>query len=169
MRIWQPGSYMTRQRGAEVDDWSWGQTSRRIRTLAQLTKPYKLRTALALITLLAATATLLAPPYLVKIGIDLDLGEHGSMRMHGVDGLRRRVRGALAAGAEPFCPPTPWDSPSRSRPRPALRPTTLHRIGADPSAECSRRKAGEPGPDDGAACRSCCPGRTDTGVRREGY
>jgi ABC-type multidrug transport system fused ATPase/permease subunit len=70
VRVWQPGSHMTRQRGAEVDDWSWRQTARRIRTLARLTKPYKLRTALALGTLLAATATALAPPYLVKVAID---------------------------------------------------------------------------------------------------
>ena len=38
MRVWQPGSYMTRQRGAEVDDWSWKTTVRRVTTLARLTE-----------------------------------------------------------------------------------------------------------------------------------
>jgi ABC-type multidrug transport system fused ATPase/permease subunit len=70
VRVWQPGSYMTRQRGAEVDDWSWKQTVRRVTTLAKLTAPYKLRTGLALLSLLAATATALAPPYLAKIAVD---------------------------------------------------------------------------------------------------
>src|SRR6202023_586149 len=35
---------------------------------------------------------------LTQIRIDLDLGEHRAMRMHGVVRLRRRVRSALAAG-----------------------------------------------------------------------
>ena len=70
MRVWQPGSHMTRQRGAEVDDWSWKQTVRRVTTLARLTKPYKLRTALALFFLLAATATGLAPPWLAGMAVN---------------------------------------------------------------------------------------------------
>jgi ABC-type multidrug transport system fused ATPase/permease subunit len=70
MRVWQPGSYMTRQRGGQVDDWSWAQTMRRVRTLWRLAKKYKLRTTLALISLLVATATALAPPYLAKIAVD---------------------------------------------------------------------------------------------------
>jgi ABC-type multidrug transport system fused ATPase/permease subunit len=70
VRVWQPGSHMTRHRGAQVDDWSWRQTVRRVSTLAKLTAPYKLRTALALGSLLAATATALAPPYLAKIAVD---------------------------------------------------------------------------------------------------
>ena len=75
MRVWQPGSYMTRQRGAEVDDWSWKQTVRRVTTLARLTKPYKLRTALALLSLLAATATGLAPPYLAGMAVNRGIEE----------------------------------------------------------------------------------------------
>ena len=75
MRVWQPGSYMTRQRGAEVDDWSWKQTVRRVKTLAKLTAPYKLRTSLALLSLLAATATGLAPPYLAKVALDQGIQE----------------------------------------------------------------------------------------------
>jgi ATP-binding cassette subfamily B protein len=70
MRIWQPGSHLTMHRGAEVADWSWRRTARRISTLARLTAPYKLRTALAIATLLAATATSLAPPYLAKLALD---------------------------------------------------------------------------------------------------
>ena len=75
MRVWQPGSHMTRQRGAEVDDWSWKQTVRRVTTLAKLTKPYKLRTSLALLALLAATATGLLPPYLAKVAVDQGIDE----------------------------------------------------------------------------------------------
>ncbi len=76
MRVWQPGSHMTRQRGAEVDDWSWRQTVRRVSTLAKLTAPYKLRTTLALGSLLAATATSLAPPYLAKVAVDRGIRHH---------------------------------------------------------------------------------------------
>ncbi len=78
MRVWQPGSHMTRHRGAQVDDWSWRQTVRRVTTLAKLTAPYKLRTALALASLLVATATALAPPYLAKIAVDRGI-EHGEL------------------------------------------------------------------------------------------
>ena len=75
MRVWQPGSHLSRQRGAEVEDWSWKQTVRRVSTLAKLTAPYKLRTALALFFLLAATATALAPPYLAKLAVDHAIGQ----------------------------------------------------------------------------------------------
>ena len=70
MRVWQPGGHLTRQRDAKVDDWSWQQTARRIKTLAMLAAPYKRQTALALFFLFAATATALAPPYLAKLAID---------------------------------------------------------------------------------------------------
>src|SRR5213592_2959200 len=43
---------------------------RRVSTLARLTAPYKLRTTLAILSLLAATAASLAPPYLAKLAID---------------------------------------------------------------------------------------------------
>jgi ATP-binding cassette subfamily B protein len=58
------------ERGGKVADWSWRRTARRISTLARLTGPYKLRTALALASLLAATATALAPPFLAKLALD---------------------------------------------------------------------------------------------------
>jgi ABC-type multidrug transport system fused ATPase/permease subunit len=70
MRVWQPGSHLTMQRGAEVDDWSWARTVRRVSTLARLTAPYKARTTLAIVSLLAATVTALAPPFLAKLAVD---------------------------------------------------------------------------------------------------
>jgi ABC-type multidrug transport system fused ATPase/permease subunit len=70
MRVWQPGSHLTMQRGAEVADWSWRRTARRISTLAKLAAPYRGRTAIAIATLLAATLTSLAPPYLAKLALD---------------------------------------------------------------------------------------------------
>jgi ABC-type multidrug transport system fused ATPase/permease subunit len=70
MRVWQPGSHLTMQRGAEVDDWSWARTVRRVSTLARLTAPYKARTTLAVVSLLAATLTALAPPFLAKVAVD---------------------------------------------------------------------------------------------------
>jgi ABC-type multidrug transport system fused ATPase/permease subunit len=70
MRIHQPGSHLTDRRGAEVDDWSWARTGRRIAVLGRLTRPYKGRTTIAGAALLAAIATSLAPPYLAKLAID---------------------------------------------------------------------------------------------------
>src|SRR6478672_9016801 len=70
MRVWQPGSHLTMQRGAEVEDWSWRRTRRRLATLARLTAPYRTRTILSVFSLLLATATALAPPLLAKYAID---------------------------------------------------------------------------------------------------
>jgi ABC-type multidrug transport system fused ATPase/permease subunit len=70
MRVWQPGGHLMRERGAHVDDWSWRATVRRVSTLTRLTAPYKLRTSLAILSLLAATAASLAPPYLSKLALD---------------------------------------------------------------------------------------------------
>src|ERR671928_1727572 len=81
MRVWQPGSHLTMQRGASVDDWSWARTRRRLATLARLTAPYRTRTTLSIFSLLAATATALAPPFLSKYAID--------------DGIRRHDLGTL--------------------------------------------------------------------------
>ena len=75
MRVWQPGSHLTMQRGAEVGDWSWARTARRVSTLARLTAPYKLRTGLAIGSLVAATLTALAPPFLAKLAIDEGIAE----------------------------------------------------------------------------------------------
>ncbi len=70
MRVWQPGSHLSQQRGAEIQDWSWDQTKRRLTTLVRLIRPYKARTAIAIGSLLAATLVSLAPPYLIKLAID---------------------------------------------------------------------------------------------------
>jgi ABC-type multidrug transport system fused ATPase/permease subunit len=71
MKVWQPGGHLTQRRDApEIDDWSWARTVRRVSTLASLTRPYRLRTTLAIVSLLAATATALAPPLLAKYAVD---------------------------------------------------------------------------------------------------
>jgi ABC-type multidrug transport system fused ATPase/permease subunit len=70
MRVWQPGSHLMEERGARPNDWSWGRTRRRLGTLARLMAPYKTRTALSGVSLLAATATALAPPFLAKYALD---------------------------------------------------------------------------------------------------
>jgi ABC-type multidrug transport system fused ATPase/permease subunit len=70
MRVWQPGSHLSAQRDAQVDDWSWQRTARRVSTLVRLTAPYKGRTILAVVSLLAATLTALVPPYLAKLAVD---------------------------------------------------------------------------------------------------
>jgi ABC-type multidrug transport system fused ATPase/permease subunit len=75
VKIWQPGSHLTAQRGAEVNDWSWARTARRVSTLARLTAPYRLRTGLAIASLVAATLTALAPPFLAKLAIDDGISE----------------------------------------------------------------------------------------------
>jgi ABC-type multidrug transport system fused ATPase/permease subunit len=81
MRVWQPGGHLMRERGAQVDDWSWRRTRRRLATLARLTAPYRTRTILSVFSLLAATATALAPPFLSKYAVD--------------DGIRRHDLGKL--------------------------------------------------------------------------
>jgi len=70
MRVYQPGGHLTRQRGADVEDWSWNTTRRRLGVLWRLTKPYRVRTAFSALSLLAATATALAPPLLAKYALD---------------------------------------------------------------------------------------------------
>jgi ATP-binding cassette subfamily B protein len=57
-------------RGAEVEDWSWQKTRRRLGLLWSLTGPYRRRTMWSVLSLLAATATALAPPYLAKVALD---------------------------------------------------------------------------------------------------
>ena len=70
MRVHQPGGHLMRARGAEVEDWSWNTTRRRLGVLWQLTRRYRTRTALSVISLLTATATALAPPLLAKHALD---------------------------------------------------------------------------------------------------
>jgi ABC-type multidrug transport system fused ATPase/permease subunit len=70
VRVHQPGSHLLRGGRPQVDDWSWARTKRRLGTLYRLARPYKRRTALAIVTLLGATAAALAPPYLVGRAVD---------------------------------------------------------------------------------------------------
>jgi ATP-binding cassette, subfamily B, bacterial len=63
------------ERGAQVADWSWRRTRRRLATLARLTAPYKTRTILSAVSLLGATATALAPPFLAKYAVDIGIRE----------------------------------------------------------------------------------------------
>ncbi|MGZ4393012.1 MAG: ABC transporter ATP-binding protein, partial [Gaiellaceae bacterium] len=76
MRVWQPGGHLSSIKKVEVDDWSWRRTRRRIAELARLTKPYKVRTILSIVSLLAATATALAPPFLAKYAVDDGIRKH---------------------------------------------------------------------------------------------
>jgi ABC-type multidrug transport system fused ATPase/permease subunit len=76
VRVWQPGTHLSSIKKVEVDDWSWRRTRRRIAELARLTKPYKVRTALSIVSLLAATATALAPPFLAKYAVDDGIRKH---------------------------------------------------------------------------------------------
>ena len=71
----QPGSHLTRGGRPTVEDWSWAQTRRRLTVLHRLARPYRWRTALAVLSLLGATAVALAPPYLV--GRTVDEVRHG--------------------------------------------------------------------------------------------
>jgi ATP-binding cassette subfamily B protein len=65
-----------RERGAQVEDWSWQRTRRRLGMLFRLTRPYKTRTLLSIGSLLLATATALAPPYLSKYAVDEGIAQH---------------------------------------------------------------------------------------------
>jgi ABC-type multidrug transport system fused ATPase/permease subunit len=70
MRVHQAGGHLMQQRDAAVEDWSWRKTRRRLGLLWGLTRPYRRRTAFSVVSLLAATATALAPPYLAKLALD---------------------------------------------------------------------------------------------------
>ncbi|HET7571340.1 MAG TPA: ABC transporter ATP-binding protein [Gaiellaceae bacterium] len=87
MRVHQPGGHLLRERGAEVEDWSWRQTRRRMGTLWRLTRPYRGRTGFSVVSLLTATATALAPPYLAKYALDDALRGHDDGRLYVVVGI----------------------------------------------------------------------------------
>jgi ATP-binding cassette subfamily B protein len=92
VRVWQPGSHLVEQRNVQVSDWSWAATKRRLRALYRLARPYRARTALAIASLLGATAVSLAPPFL--IGRAVDEVQHG--RTHALGWI---VIAFVAAGA----------------------------------------------------------------------
>ena len=81
MRVYQPGSHLSEERGGEVGDWSWRRTRRRVGLLVRLALPYRARTAGALVTLLAFTVVALAPPYLAKLAIDQGISEDNLDRL----------------------------------------------------------------------------------------
>jgi ATP-binding cassette subfamily B protein len=76
MRVWQPGSSLVSQRNVVVKDWSWAATRRRMTALYRLARPYRGRTALAVLSLLAATAASLAPPILIGRAVNAVSGKH---------------------------------------------------------------------------------------------
>jgi ABC-type multidrug transport system fused ATPase/permease subunit len=76
VRVWQPGSHLMHQRGAEVDDWSWRRTRRRLGMLIRFTRPYRTRTLFSIGSLLLATAFALAPPLLSKYAVDDGIRQH---------------------------------------------------------------------------------------------
>jgi ATP-binding cassette subfamily B protein len=53
-----------------VEDWSWAATKRRLAALYRLARPYKPQTLLAIVSLLAATAVSLVPPFLIGRAVD---------------------------------------------------------------------------------------------------
>src|SRR6195256_1193262 len=75
------------ERGAEVDDWAWRKTRRRLGLLWRLTRPYRGRTGLSVLSLLAATATALAPPYLAKLALDDAIQQRGGNQIYLVVGI----------------------------------------------------------------------------------
>ena len=71
MRVWQPGIAPRRPAAtSRSQDWSWAQTKRRLTTLYRLARPYRLRTALAIVFLLGATAISLVPPLLIGLAVN---------------------------------------------------------------------------------------------------
>ena len=76
MRVWQPGSHLMHQRGAQVEDWSWRRTRRRLAMLVRFTRPYRTRTIFSIGSLLLATAFALAPPLLAKYAVDDGIRQH---------------------------------------------------------------------------------------------
>jgi ABC-type multidrug transport system fused ATPase/permease subunit len=79
MRVHQPGGHLMRGGRAEVDDWSWERMRRRLAALYRLARPYKGRTAVAVVSLLGATAAALAPPFLVGRAVDEVSNGHTSL------------------------------------------------------------------------------------------
>jgi ABC-type multidrug transport system fused ATPase/permease subunit len=87
MRVHQPGGHLMAERGAQVEDWSWQKTRRRLSVLWALTQPYRRRTLFSVVSLLAATATALAPPYLAKVALDDAVRGKGGSALYVVVGI----------------------------------------------------------------------------------
>jgi ABC-type multidrug transport system fused ATPase/permease subunit len=82
VKVHQAGSWLMEERGAKIDDWSWAKTRRRLGLLWRLTQPYRGRTALSVLSLLTATATALAPPYLAKFALDDAIRQRGGNQIY---------------------------------------------------------------------------------------
>src|SRR4051794_40768974 len=82
MRMHQPGVGAAQVRPADIADWSWKQTRRRLGLLWELTRPYRTRVAFSVFSLLAATATALAPPYLAKYALDDAVRGHAGTALY---------------------------------------------------------------------------------------
>jgi len=82
VKVHQAGSWLMEERGAKIDDWSWAKTRRRLGLLWRLTQPYRGRTALSVLSLLTATATALAPPYLAKFALDDAVRQRGGNQIY---------------------------------------------------------------------------------------
>jgi ABC-type bacteriocin/lantibiotic exporter with double-glycine peptidase domain len=117
VRVWQPGSHLSSVKKVEVDDWSWGRTRRRIAALARLTRPYKARTAVSILSLLAATATALAPPLLAKYAVDDGIRQHDLTKLWWIVAAFI-LAGLLSWGAHPR---RPADQPLPPPPAPLAR------------------------------------------------
>ena len=104
MKVWQAGTHLTDERGARVEDWTWAQTRRRLGVLVRLASPYKGRTALALVTLVAYTAVALVPPYLAKLAVDDGLaeGDLGALTAIVVVFLAAGVAAFVLSGAQTY-------------------------------------------------------------------
>jgi ABC-type multidrug transport system fused ATPase/permease subunit len=87
VRVHQPGSIIARRTAAEVADWSWHSTRRRLGVLWRLTRPYRMRTGFSVFSLLAATVTALAPPFLAKYALDDAHSGHTGARLWLVVGI----------------------------------------------------------------------------------
>ncbi|MBV8561964.1 MAG: ABC transporter ATP-binding protein [Actinobacteria bacterium] len=87
MRVHSPGSHLMQERGADVRDWSWRTTRKRFGVLWRLARHYRGRMALSVVSLLLATATALAPPYLAKFALDDALKGHDGARLYLVVGV----------------------------------------------------------------------------------
>ncbi|RDI73859.1 ABC-type multidrug transport system ATPase and permease component [Gaiella occulta] len=96
MKVWQAGGHLSEERGGKVADWSWRRTRRRLAMLAGLARPYRGRTAGAIVSLLAFTVAGLAPPYLAKLAVD-----HG-IRTGDLRALAWIVVAFVAAGVATF-------------------------------------------------------------------
>ncbi len=81
MKVWQAGSHLSEERGAQIADWSWGSTRRRMALLVRLTGPYRRRAWLAVASLLGYTIVGLAPPFLVKLAVDEGISERDLGRL----------------------------------------------------------------------------------------